>query len=193
MPWFLFQVMDFLSFIVLQTEPATTMSLNSVTLYFEWKTSEFYPIFNSNCLILFCIIYRTSQFTRKRAVCSIGFSTSGGLLVWPVSLKASWVWKQKKFRKQKSNLSKVRVSVAIPRVECSIGTGMVTAAAGTEFKEGTYIFSPPNILWLKNIVIAQISLPRYCQGIREVQWCKVSCVWQNLDTIPMYLTNSVMI
>jgi len=41
--------------------------------------------------------------------------------------------------------------------------------------------------------IKWIILPRYCQGVCEVQWCKVSHVWQNLNTIPKYTTNNGII
>jgi len=41
--------------------------------------------------------------------------------------------------------------------------------------------------------IKSIVLPIYCQRICEVQWCNMTCVWQNLNSIAMYITNNGMV
>jgi len=35
--------------------------------------------------------------------------------------------------------------------------------------------------------------PSYCQGNWDLQWCKVRCVWKNVNNIPMFMTNNGMI
>ena len=41
--------------------------------------------------------------------------------------------------------------------------------------------NPCRYLSCTSVCTKLIILPRYCQGICDVQWCKVQCVWQNFE------------